>query len=74
MGIAKKEILRLLAGGEKTGLEMVQASQILRCGTVYVHLSQMMDDGVITAREDDGFRFHYSLAPSQPPAFPAPCV
>lgn len=48
------EVLRLLiANGEMYGLEMVQRSDILKRGTVYVTLSRMGDKGYVESRLED---------------------
>lgn len=48
------EVLRLLIDtGEMYGLEMVQRSDILKRGTVYVTLSRMGDKGYVESRLED---------------------
>jgi DNA-binding PadR family transcriptional regulator len=48
------EVLRLLiANGEMYGLEMVQRSDVLKRGTVYVTLSRMGDKGYVDSRLED---------------------
>lgn len=57
----KDEILRLLKGGDKTGLELVKASTKLGRGTIYVILDQMEEQGLITSADTGDGRRRYSI-------------
>ena len=47
------EILGLLvARGEMFGLQMVEASELLKPGTIYVMLHRMIRKGLVTARKE----------------------
>lgn len=47
------EILRLLiANGEMYGLQLVNGSEMLKRGTVYVTLGRMEDKGLVTSRTE----------------------
>ena len=51
LSIVEAEILRLLISrGEMYGLELVDASDLIKRGSVYVTLGRMADKGFVTSR------------------------